>query len=563
MRLRTRLAFAFVTVAVVPLVLVVPLAATNLRKTLSQGFESRIQGATAATQTVIQRSEESAVRALDELAESMALEDFARDLQSGSAKAEKAMLGERLMNSRGLTVLSLFDARGVTLSSGHLRARLGDPDPSLFAATQLPGGQATPVLVETRDENGVHQVPALVAARSVEYGELKLWAVGGYLLDQDFVGHLSQLTGARVEIAAPEGLLATAGTAEEPSARTAIDLPAVARITLAFSRAPQVNAERGLARAFALLTAFGLTLAFALGLLMARHITRPVEALTAATRDVASGALDIQVAQTATGEVGELVHAFNQMTTQLQQVTEQLVTSERVAAWQEVARRLAHEIKNPLTPIQMSLETLVAASQAGSPNLGRLFEESVGAMLEEVERLRRIVDEFSRFARLPKPQMAPLDLCELLHQALALHLGQGGGIHWNADLPASVVISGDRDQLTQVLTNLIKNAEEATGSRGEIAVRLKEHGREVALEIEDSGPGIALENRLRIFEPYFTTKAGGTGLGLAIASRICQEHGGRLEVDTGSLGGALFRVILPVVPWPAAKPTSAPHRGGL
>ena len=236
------------------------------------------------------------------------------------------------------------------------------------------------------------------------------------------------------------------------------------------------------------------------------------------------------------------------MTGDLKDATNKLVASERVAAWQEVARRLAHEIKNPLTPIRMSLETLLAASQRGplDDRFKGLFTESARAVLEEVDRLKRIVDEFSQFARLPHPQLAQHDLAEVMQAVMSLY-AEHDGITFDVALEKGAFVSVDRDQLTQVLVNLVKNAEEAMeGKTGAIHVRVKK-GEVVTLEVEDEGPGIPAALKDRLFEPYVTTKPQGTGLGLAIALRICQEHGGRLEAVDGAAGGALFRVSLPAV----------------
>jgi two-component system nitrogen regulation sensor histidine kinase NtrY len=325
-----------------------------------------------------------------------------------------------------------------------------------------------------------------------------------------------------------------------------IDLMPAARIRLSISATAYRAAQRGVANAFAFLVAVGVTSALLLGLFVSRRITRPVEALTDAARRVAQGELGARVATRASGEVGELVATFNRMMAELRETTERLVASERVAAWQEVARRLAHEIKNPLTPIQMSLETLLAAERTQNPQFQRLFHESAGAVLEEVERLRRIVDEFSRFARLPKPKLAPLDLSELTGQVLSLYAAPPAGVKLEQELAPSLRVVGDRDQLTQVIVNLVKNAEEAVSGGGRVRIHARTADGTVHLEVADSGPGIKPEDRQRIFEPYFTTKAGGTGLGLAIAARIAQEHGGRLEAG-GTYGeGAVFTLVLPL-----------------
>lgn len=546
MRLRTRLALAFTLLAVVPLAVVVPPTLTRLRVTLSRELDARMEAATTSAQESLERSGATARRAVEELVDSPALEDLAREARESPTRAIQAGTAEGLMRSRGLTVLALFDRNGTVLSSGHLPARRGDPDPALFALTREKSPKPVPVRVEVRTPSGLRQLPALVTARPVDYGDLRLWAVGGVLLDEGLAQHLSRLTQAQVSLMSGDTELARAGDAEPPTVARTLPLGEAATVRFVFSRAAANEAEQGVMRAFLLLAGLGAAFAVLLGLLVSRWMTRPVEALTEGARRVAEGALDAQVAVEASGEVGELVRTFNRMTGELRATTERLVASERIAAWQEVARRLAHEIKNPLTPIRMSLETLLAAQEARHPRFPDMFKESAGVVLEEVDRLRRIVDEFSRFARMPKPQLAPVDLGELAQSVLSLYAAPPEGIQILPTLQTGVVAKVDRDQLTQVLVNLVKNAEEAMKDKGgALRVRVKGTEADAIIEVEDSGPGIPPEHRARIFEPYFTTKEGGTGLGLAIAARILQEHGGKLDVGGEPGQGARFIVVLP------------------
>lgn len=546
MRLRTRLALAFALLALVPLAVVVPLSLNRLRTTLSRELDARMEGATTSAQEALERSSERARRAIEELVASTAMEDLARDARESPTRVIQADTAEGLMKSRGLTVLSLFDRQGITLSSGHLPARRGDPDPELFAVTRQTTPKPVPVRVSVRSDEGLKEVPALVTARPVEYGDVRLWAVGGVVLDEGLAQHLARLTQAEVSLRSGGTEVAHAGSAAPPTVERVLRLEDAAEVRLIFSRAAVLEAERGVTGAFLLLAASGLGFAVLLGLLMSLRITRPVEALTEGARRVAEGARDVQVTVQASGEVEQLVRAFNHMTSELRSTTERLVASERIAAWQEVARRLAHEIKNPLTPIQMSLETLLAAQSAQDARFPALFRESAAVVLEEVDRLRRIVDEFSRFARLPKPQLEPVDLGELAQSVLSLYATPPEGITLLPTLQTGVVAKADRDQLTQVLVNLVKNAEEAMkGKGGSVRVRVKGTETDAIVEVEDTGPGIPPEHRARIFEPYFTTKEGGTGLGLAIAARILQEHGGKLEVGGEPGQGARFSVILP------------------
>ena len=170
--------------------------------------------------------------------------------------------------------------------------------------------------------------------------------------------------------------------------------------------------------------------------------------------------------------------------------------------------------------------------------------ESAPAMLEEVERLRRTIDAFARFARLPAARLEPLELTAWTEQALGIAGARPAvSLRWEPG-PALPVLA-DRDQLAQLLHNLLKNAEEAMPSGGQATVRTRADGERAVLEVEDTGPGIPTQERERVLEPGVTTKASGSGLGLALGARIAQGHGGTLEVDGGAAGGALIRLRIP------------------
>jgi signal transduction histidine kinase len=195
----------------------------------------------------------------------------------------------------------------------------------------------------------------------------------------------------------------------------------------------------------------------------------------------------------------------------------------------------------------MSLETLLAARKARDPRFEALFVESAPAMLEEVERLRRTIDAFARFARLPAAQLEPLDLTAWTEQALGI-AGARPGVTLRWEPGPSLPVRADRDQLAQLLHNLLRNAEEAMPSGGQVTVRTRGDADRAVLEVEDTGPGIPADLRSRVLEPGVTTKASGTGLGLALGARIAQGHGGTLEVDTAPGGGALLRLRIPREP---------------
>jgi signal transduction histidine kinase len=194
----------------------------------------------------------------------------------------------------------------------------------------------------------------------------------------------------------------------------------------------------------------------------------------------------------------------------------------------------------------MSVETLRDALEQRRPDFDEIFREGTGAIQEEVRRLKRIVDEFSRFARLPRPEPAPVPAAELVAALLALYPAPPPGVRLERDVAADLpAVSVDRDQILQVLRNLVVNAVEAMPSGGTLRVAARREGTEVLVSVSDTGPGIRPEDLPSIFEPYFTTKEGGTGLGLAIADRIVREHGGRIEAASPPGEGATFTVRLP------------------
>ena len=225
-----------------------------------------------------------------------------------------------------------------------------------------------------------------------------------------------------------------------------------------------------------------------------------------------------------------------------------LMRAQRVAAWREVARRLAHEIKNPLTPIQLSAERILKNFREGSPDLPEVLEQGTETIVREVSTLKTLVDEFSRFARLPAVNPAPCDLNGLIESTLTLYDGIDGRIRferrYDAGLPRVLL---DPEQMRRVFVNLIDNAREAMGGEGTITLTTVYHPGTEALHVEvaDEGPGIRPEDRDRLFVPYFSTKKKGTGLGLAIVNRIVSDHNGYIRAETNKPRGARFVLELP------------------
>jgi two-component system, NtrC family, nitrogen regulation sensor histidine kinase NtrY len=218
-------------------------------------------------------------------------------------------------------------------------------------------------------------------------------------------------------------------------------------------------------------------------------------------------------------------------------VTE-LVLAQRSSAWADIARRIAHEIKNPLTPIQLSAERLRRKYLKVITDDGGVFEQCTETIVRQVDDIKRMVDEFSRFARMPKPVIAAEDVADTVRQVLVLMRIGHADIDFEVDLPAEAMPARfDRRLISQALTNIIKNATEAIGAvppaelgRGRISVSAHREDKEVVIDVIDNGIGLPKENRARLLEPYVTTRDKGTGLGLAIVGRILEEHGGRIEL---------------------------------
>jgi two-component system nitrogen regulation sensor histidine kinase NtrY len=225
---------------------------------------------------------------------------------------------------------------------------------------------------------------------------------------------------------------------------------------------------------------------------------------------------------------------------------ERLVKQERQAAWAQVARRLAHDIKNPLTPIQLAIEEVETARLAHDPGLEDAIARAAKTIKAEVRVLRELVKEFGDFARSPEPRPEPVDVQELLDHAIDLYVPSSVAVERDYALDDGRIIA-DPDLLARAFGNLVKNACEAMEGRGTLSVSARRDENTVEIGIGDSGPGVAPGDRERIFTPYFTTKPEGTGLGLAIVQRVVEDHGGTLALAPQA-AGARFVLRLPEAP---------------
>jgi len=366
---------------------------------------------------------------------------------------------------------------------------------------------------------------------------------------------------SRMEREQDESSFSIAWTPDPSSAETFHVIPLTGRnqevlgmFLVGTSRREQVVLERRIRWVAILVGGTGIALGVILTAWIAGRVTRPVESLAAAARQVAAGNWTVRVNPGSGDELGQLARAFNLMTQQLIEQRERLVQAERVAAWRELARRLAHELKNPLFPLQITVENLLQARAREPAQFDEVFRESTSTLLAELANLRTIVGRFSDFAKMPAPDFQTVDVNEAVRRAVKLFEARP-----NASLESAVSIQmdledkvqpirADPDLLHRVLQNLILNAFDAMPSGGTLTLRTRAAADGVSLEVCDTGKGLTQEECERLFTPYYTTKQYGTGLGLAIVQSVVSDHGGRISVESQPDQGTTFLIDLPARP---------------
>lgn len=278
--------------------------------------------------------------------------------------------------------------------------------------------------------------------------------------------------------------------------------------------------------------------AFVVARITARRISRPIVELAAAADRIAAGDLSQRAEVRADGEIGELVGAFNRMGERLERSRAELVRAERVAAWRDVARRIAHEVRNPLTPIKLAIHRLDRRLPDDAET-----RECLRSIDEEVDSLARISEAFSEFAKLPAPRFESTDLARITRSVRELFTGTPG-LDIAYEGPDSAPVVGDRDQLRRAVTNLVKNASEAMPGGGAIRLEVAAAGGRTRLTVADEGPGIPADLGPTLLEPGVSGKPGGSGLGLAMVHRIATDHRGTLKWESSDRG-ARFVLEIP------------------
>ena len=591
----------FLSVAAVALLV---LAVT--RNAFEKTEEQRTAALVAQFQREFNRRGENVARRVEAIAGSEPVSRMATALngaalgssQSTSAdSAEYFELARQVAENRQLDFLEFLDGQGKIISSAQWPAKFGYPETGFESLSALSGQDAFLKREELQDSSAL----GLFAVRATRIGEHPVYVAGGQRLDKNFLSGLDLPADMRVLLYqnqsdhfSPESLLDPSAQgngsgggrpAEKfaplidavrqynekmqgtvswssdqaddevfqalPLRGAGSDHPLLAVLLVGNSRRPYVELKRRIGASALLVGGGGIILAILLSSWAAARVTRPVEQLARAAQNVAAGEWNTRVEVHGGDEIAQLAESFNRMTAELLAQKERLVQTERVAAWRELARRLAHELKNPLFPLQLTVENLVRARTQSPGQFDEVFRESSDTLLAEISNLKKIIGRFSEFSKRPHPQLQAVQVNGILRGVVKLYQAQlqaprRAAIDCKLELDESLgTIASDPDLLHRAFSNLVLNAMDAMPDGGTLRLRSRGDDGKVIVEISDTGSGLTPEECERIFTPYYTSKQHGTGLGLAIVQSVVSDHGGRISVQSEPGRGTTFVIELP------------------
>ena len=536
--LRSRVIFGCTLVALVPLAIVMFLLSRRVEDTVRTEADGRLNAALDGLAVQFSTDARQIEGKLQILSRDAVLKRLYLLQPSGSRDLNDYLVERRFL--LGLDFLEVSDVQGARVGSGQDSP--ASPRPLAISST-------TTILYE--------QKPA---------GSL----AGGRVIDAAFLARLKQSTGLDLVLRDSTGLV-VATTVDSLEARLAPETESADRVLLGPHAyiARSVPLESGGARIATvtglistaaadqtiatlrwtslLLGVMGLGIAILLGALWSAQVSRPVERLAAYSRKLAKGEWDEPLHEEGVPELSALVEALDQMRQDLTTYRDKLVLSERHAAWSEMARKVAHEVKNPLTPIAVSVADLKRSYDLQRADFPAILDQAVRTVGEEVDSLKRMLQEFSDFARLPAPALAPSSVTGILTDVETLYRREADEGRFQVSLPSpDLKATLDAAQMRQALVNLVKNGFEALGARGKVTLSARRDDGLLEIAVSDTGPGLTAEQRSRLFTPGFTTKAQGTGLGLTIVERIVNDHGGTISVESKSGQGTTVRMRLPL-----------------
>ena len=592
---RTRILVIFATAIVAAVAMVVGIVSVSARRAFEQSDAERTAALVQQFQKEFDLRGEEVARAAERIADADTTERIVIDVNAPERDLSQHVNdATALAKAYGLDFLELVAGDGTIVSSAQWPARFGYKETWLIAPVDWKAQSA----FLKPEELAEGSLLALEAVRVSAQGDRRLYIVAGRRLGEAFLASLVLPSGMRALLyrnldtafssQALSGASATDAQRLEPfieqvlqqnreatseiqwtedaaSAETFHAIPLRGRdklplavLLIGSSRAQVVALIRSIRTVGLVVGAAGSLLALLLAGWATARVTRPVKKLAAGAREVAQGNWDARVEIESSDEIGELAKAFNQMVRELSEQRDRLVQAERVAAWRELARRLAHELKNPLFPLQITVENLERAKREHPGQFEEVFRESTATLLAELSNLKTIIGRFSDFAKMPTPQFETVDLNELVSAVLRLleaQLTSSGVIHPEIHLdPHLPSIQADPEQIKRALQNLALNAMDAMPGGGTLRIQTRQYNSTVILEVSDTGQGLTKEECDRLFTPYYTTKQHGTGLGLAIVQSVVSDHGGTISVQSLPGRGATFRIELPVT-----HPAKAAH----
>lgn len=289
---------------------------------------------------------------------------------------------------------------------------------------------------------------------------------------------------------------------------------------------------------------FAVILVVILSTLLANQIASPIRRLTRATKSVAGGDLNVRVYDTSRGEIKDLIEGFNDMVQELKRTQNEMAEMEREVAWKEMAKQVAHEIKNPLTPMRLSVQQLVTAYKDKSDKFDAIFEKVTDTVIRQIDTLKNIASEFSSFARMPNLRIQNIDIEKVITQSINLFSDENVKIDYKSS-GWEPIVKGDEEQLQRLLVNLLRNSIQAEAT--EIEINCRCFSDKYSVKISDNGKGISREYVEKIFDDNFTTKIGGMGLGLSMAKRYMESVHGKIFIETTSSSGTTIVLEFPVV----------------
>jgi two-component system nitrogen regulation sensor histidine kinase NtrY len=588
MMFRRKLLVVFALTVLVSVAAVAWSISSLTRRAFEKANEERSAALVAQFRREFNRRGEEVTRRVESITASEGTTRMALALSRGSPDYGTFLNEARtIADNQQLDFLEFVDSQGTIISSAQWPAKFGYKENLTLVSAILKSAFLK------QEELPDSAALGLFAVREVNLGPNPLFVIGGRRIDKNFLSSLELPTGMRAMFYqnlgsrfSPQFLIDTTGVVQQAdqiapiiqqlqrqqqetttlvhwSSDAADDetidaIPLTGQdnhllgvLLIGNSRRPYVELRQHIRSAAVLSGAAGIILAILLSGWTSARVTRPVEQLARAARDVASGNWNTQVAVSSSDELGELAESFNRMTRELLAQREHLLQAERVAAWRELARRLAHELKNPLFPLQLTVENLLRARQQSPQQFEEIFQESTSTLLAEIANLKAIISRFSEFSRMPQPQFQEVNLNDVVQNVGRLFQAQLGAperapIECKLELAEPTdPLAADPELLHRALSNLVLNAMDAMPHGGTLTLRTRQHGDLSYVEVSDTGTGLTPEECERLFTPYYTSKAHGTGLGLAIVQSVISDHGGRISVHSESGRGTTFVIELP------------------